>query len=1186
MATKPVYTVSQWNANLTGYYSIDMAGYLFSYQGAAQSYAMSAPDANTVRFELHQGDNNWWDASVGHNVGRVELATRDNVALNGTPLHVSYGFTLEKGPPNTASWVVLGQLHQDLDSVGPGPPPFAIGLNGEKMTVIVRYTGADGKQVEKTIFSDPYDIDRGHQYQFDIKAITDPSGKVGRIVVTRDGVTIADYSGQIGDPSMKGVYWAEGIYRDGNATETIAADYSNLKISTGSDVSIPSASDFIAAPTLAVSTVVEQLPQTNAVNALLAQAKLVTSAAPAAAAAGSYSVTLTGTAKANAVVNVYEGKTLIGTAKADAQGHVSLTVQTSGAGTHNIYSTAVDDSGRAGVTSQAMHVVIGTAASIASQFDTLSKDTGLGAVVITDTPVINVSNSVDLSRYLHATDFLAKIQGTVLLKLTETVAGSGYDQQVRTYDASGTLLEMQRFSAGRLTMDQTYSGTETVTHNYAADGTSSIIHNVAGKTVTADNFGANGIETSRQVYFTDGGKQYVYFDATGTVNKTITYPAAGGRIENSYGLTGKTYVSQTIVYDAAGKLLSQGRFDAAGHLVWASDATGANTTYTYDASGTLNNYRMNKADGSYSITTFGADGSTVLSTKYYTNKNVLTGTDTGNPAPAAAAPVLAALAKEAAIEASTQPVAMTPALDSLAPTLAAAVTSQDNGVATVTFTGTGHIGATVTIMDGNTVVGTTVVDGTGKLAEIIQISGAGQHNFTAVMADAAGHTGVSNAASVVVKAAAPVISQPDSVAVKAPAVHVFATMADLQMSLKTDAVSGDASALLKLDQTITNQSYDHQVQTFDHLGNRLQIERYSGATKTMDELDHGNIQVTHNTKADGSYTVTRTIDGTLVGSTSYDANGQVTETTIKYQDGSTRDVFSTSTGAVTSSTFYASDGTRAETTLGITGRDYAQQTLERSANGTLIYGMRADAAGHVLTAMDYVHGLTASYQYDASGTATGYRLTNADGSYSVTRFGSDGHSVVSTSSYTAKGALTGTSQADPGADLLAHVTAVAASTHSEIGNSFTGTTGDDKLVAGSAASLLDGGLGNDTLIGGAGNDLLMGGRGSDVMTGGGGNNVFWFGLGDTAADTKLADRITDFHQGDKIDVSTMANAISGHAGFTFLGTDAFNGVAGAVHVVDIDGNSFVQGDLNGDKVADFSIRLDGHHSLAATDFLF
>lgn len=131
------------------------------------------------------------------------------------------------------------------------------------------------------------------------------------------------------------------------------------------------------------------------------------------------------------------------------------------------------------------------------------------------------------------------------------------------------------------------------------------------------------------------------------------------------------------------------------------------------------------------------------------------------------------------------------------------------------------------------------------------------------------------------------------------------------------------------------------------------------------------------------------------------------------------------------------------------------------------------------------------------------------------------------------------------------------------------------------------GWGNDVIDGGAGNDTIRGGFGDDIMTGGAGSDRFVFDqfLG-RAGDS--ADRITDFASGDRIDLREVdANTLSPFElqAFTFVGTNAFSHNAGELRYEQVEGNTYLKGDTDGDGVADFVIRLDGLHSLQASDLI-
>ena len=162
-------------------------------------------------------------------------------------------------------------------------------------------------------------------------------------------------------------------------------------------------------------------------------------------------------------------------------------------------------------------------------------------------------------------------------------------------------------------------------------------------------------------------------------------------------------------------------------------------------------------------------------------------------------------------------------------------------------------------------------------------------------------------------------------------------------------------------------------------------------------------------------------------------------------------------------------------------------------------------------------------------------------------------------------------------------TAAIAATGSSRGNALTGN---------GSANFLDGGGGADKLKGGDGSDRLDGGSHRDTMMGGAGADRFLFDDGDSSAIRAAADRIVDFDssEGDRIDLRAIdARSASPDVNnaFRFLGADAFsgNGRGGELRFQEVRGNIFISGDVDGDGVGDFVIRLDGVHDLVATDFL-
>jgi serralysin len=151
-----------------------------------------------------------------------------------------------------------------------------------------------------------------------------------------------------------------------------------------------------------------------------------------------------------------------------------------------------------------------------------------------------------------------------------------------------------------------------------------------------------------------------------------------------------------------------------------------------------------------------------------------------------------------------------------------------------------------------------------------------------------------------------------------------------------------------------------------------------------------------------------------------------------------------------------------------------------------------------------------------------------------------------------------------------------------------GYAGSDKITTLGGNDKIYAGAGTDTINTGSGADFIVGGAGADKITGGAGADLFVFKA--ASESTKSAgDVITDFAHGvDKMDLSAIdANTkVSGNDTFKFIGTSAFTGHAGELHVTHPDSTkTVVSGDINGDKVADFMVTLTGHIDLTSTDFI-
>ncbi|WP_276118457.1 M10 family metallopeptidase [Pararhizobium qamdonense] len=149
-------------------------------------------------------------------------------------------------------------------------------------------------------------------------------------------------------------------------------------------------------------------------------------------------------------------------------------------------------------------------------------------------------------------------------------------------------------------------------------------------------------------------------------------------------------------------------------------------------------------------------------------------------------------------------------------------------------------------------------------------------------------------------------------------------------------------------------------------------------------------------------------------------------------------------------------------------------------------------------------------------------------------------------------------------------------------------SGNDRVVGNQAANALFGNGGNDSLFGkdgndslfgGAGGDKLNGGKGRDMLTGGGGADMFIFSeLSDSTPAASGRDTILDFRgsEGDRINLAGIDADITkeGNQGFKFIGTKGFGGDEGELRYVKNASGTYIYGDVDGDRKADFSIHLE------------
>ena len=155
---------------------------------------------------------------------------------------------------------------------------------------------------------------------------------------------------------------------------------------------------------------------------------------------------------------------------------------------------------------------------------------------------------------------------------------------------------------------------------------------------------------------------------------------------------------------------------------------------------------------------------------------------------------------------------------------------------------------------------------------------------------------------------------------------------------------------------------------------------------------------------------------------------------------------------------------------------------------------------------------------------------------------------------------------------------------------FTGSGNDldNRIVGGSSQDTLSGRNGNDQLYGQAGRDVLIGGSGQDWLYGGADADRFVFSSVSDIGLGARGDVIADFERGvDLIDLRDIDANTRARRDQSFNAdlVEDFTGTSGQLRVSTYADGVIVAGDVNGDRRADFELKLVGVTTLTAWDFL-
>ena len=570
-------------------YNVHNAGSGYTFNSAA-THALTSPDGNALRFEVRSGDHNWFDIATGSGSERSEISSTDHIDY-GTPLHISYNFNLEPGAPNTAKWMVIGQIHQVMpENVKEGvPPPVAVTMIGERMAVSARYMDANGKVIEQVIYKDSANIVRGHDYDIDIKAVFDADGQ-GRLVVVRDGVAIADYAGKLGYAYEGQVYWKEGVYRS-PASETTAAVFSDLKISHGDMV---------------------QIPTKGNADATLTQAPTITYESGDAGGSGA-KIMLSGTAAAGAEVRVYVGENLAYSTRADASGHFTVEGNLA-SGSHIVTAAVVGADGRLSAVSNELAFDVGTGSEILGRISAIDAKYDLSSIFLTDGNLIKVASVGQISDLLkNASQALEKVDGDFGFVF---YSGTADNRTTTTYDSHGIALDAvtRTLSSGVLVRETLQHFEKDApyakeVYQYQISGqayTSSYQgFDAANKLIVSTQTYATGIVASTYKLGVDGLGTTEAFNISGVHTSTTLKHAAGdgsglSSEVHTYNISGQTYMSTYSAYNTGGALIESRRMHADGSLDYSFklQADGSTLAMTYSASNALTTKLVTAAGGS------------------------------------------------------------------------------------------------------------------------------------------------------------------------------------------------------------------------------------------------------------------------------------------------------------------------------------------------------------------------------------------------------------------------------------------------------------------------------------------------------------------------------------------------------------------------------------------------------------
>jgi hypothetical protein len=481
----------------------------------------------------------------------------------------------------------------------------------------------------------------------------------------------------------------------------------------------------------------------------------------------------TGTAAANATVQLFDGTTAIGAALANGFGAWSVTAPALAAGIHMMSAKTADVAGHLSDPSAALKVTIMTAAPAAPSAPDLQ--------VASDTGISNTDNITNVTRPRFTGTSTAN--ATIQLYDGTTLVGTGTADSTGAWSVATSLLAAGTHAITAKTVDLAGNTSAPSTTLSVTIDTVATLPSTPDLMATSDNgtSSTDNITNVTKPVFTgtaDAGATVKLYDGT-TLVGTTTADSKGIWSISTTVLAAGPHMIAARATDPAGNLSATSAAlpvtimtaipaaPSAPDLLAASD-NGASSTDNITNATTL--VFTGTAAPNASVQLF--DGATVIGTGVANSTGIWSVTTgalaAGSHAITARVIDLAGnlSAPSAGLMVTTTPA--TPGTPDLVAASDTGISSTDNitNVTTPLFTGTAAANATIELLDGTTVVGKGAANSTGTWSVTTTALAAGSHTITAVTSDLAGDLSDPSAAlTVTIMTAAPAApSAPDLLA--------------------------------------------------------------------------------------------------------------------------------------------------------------------------------------------------------------------------------------------------------------------------------------------------------------------------------------------------------------------------------------------------------------------------------------